>query len=57
MRAREVIKEIEQAKCGKDKACAKLRQRGSHIFFECRCSGEVCTRSKGTSNDASERDG
>jgi len=45
VRAREVVRRIEQAKCGEERACSRLRQRGSHIIFECRCRGTVCVTS------------
>jgi predicted RNA binding protein YcfA (HicA-like mRNA interferase family) len=45
MRAREVIRKIEQAKCGNAKACQAVRQEGSHIRFECNCNQQTCKTS------------
>jgi predicted RNA binding protein YcfA (HicA-like mRNA interferase family) len=45
VRARDVISKIEKAKCGEGKACAELRVRGSHHFFECSCKDQTCRTS------------
>lgn len=45
MRAREVIRKIEQAKCGAAKACQQDRIRGSHYVFTCACNKQTCTTS------------
>jgi len=45
MRAREVIKKIEQAKCSDAKACFEGKGRGSHRKFICNCKGQRCQTS------------
>lgn len=42
MRAREVIRRIESARCGTEKCCQFVRQEGSHKRFDCRCGEHVC---------------
>jgi predicted RNA binding protein YcfA (HicA-like mRNA interferase family) len=45
VRARDVIRKIEGARCGEAAACSEGHRRGSHRKFICECRGQRCQTS------------